>query len=113
MMRAIPDPFLSMQRRHWGTETILHVGSILNKKFWYCSLLVLNGRYYLSFFSWLEQDPYELVESVRECITVVMDKVKGRGITSSLIRGIGITNQRETSILWDKTTGKCFCNNIG
>ena len=42
-----------------------------------------------------------------------MDKVKGRGITSSLIRGIGITNQRETSILWDKTTGKCFYNNIG
>ena len=63
--------------------------------------------------SWLEQDPYELVESVRECITVVMDKVKGRGITSSLIRGIGITNQRETTILWDKTTGKCFYNAIG
>ena len=42
-----------------------------------------------------------------------MNEVKRFGITSSLIQGIGITNQRETSILWDKTTGKCFYNNIG
>ena len=42
-----------------------------------------------------------------------MDKVKGRGITSSFVQGIGITNQRETTILWDKTTGKCFYNAIG
>ncbi len=28
------------------------------------------------------------------------------------IRGVGITNQRETTILWDRTTGKCLHNAI-
>ena len=61
--------------------------------------------------SWFEQDPDELVESVRVCLEEV-----GRGLQPGeleRLKGIGITNQRETTILWDKTTGKCLHNAIG
>ena len=61
--------------------------------------------------SWFEQDPDELVESVRVCLEEV-----GRGLQAGeleRLRGIGITNQRETTILWDKTTGRCLHNAIG
>ena len=61
--------------------------------------------------SWFEQDPDELVESVRVCLEEV-----GRGLQVGeleRLKGIGITNQRETTILWDKTTGRCLHNAIG
>ena len=35
------------------------------------------------------------------------------GVSMSDVRGVGITNQRETTIMWDRTTGKCFYNAIG
>ena len=37
----------------------------------------------------------------------------GRKCDLKQIKGIGITNQRETTILWDKTTGKPLYNAIG
>ena len=40
----------------------------------------------------------------------------GRGLQAGeleRLKGIGITNQRETTILWDKTTGQCLHNAIG
>lgn len=62
---------------------------------------------------WLEQDPYELIESIRVCMRGVVKAGEEEGIRVASIRGIGITNQRETTIMWDKTTGKCFYNAIG
>ena len=50
---------------------------------------------------WLEHDPIGVWESVKECIEELSDK-----FDMSCIRAIGITNQRETTILWDKATGK-------
>lgn len=51
--------------------------------------------------SWFEQDPEEYVSSVRTCLEEVARQCDPRQL-----RGIGITNQRETTVLWDKTTGK-------
>ncbi len=52
---------------------------------------------------WVEQDPEEIWETVYECIQMVLRKI---GNERKNIKAIGITNQRETTILWDKTTGK-------
>ena len=50
---------------------------------------------------WLEHDPIEVWESVRDSLIEAAEK-----FDFSKIRAIGITNQRETSILWEKSTGK-------
>lgn len=52
---------------------------------------------------WVEHDPNEIWESILHCIKDVMKKAK---IDGTQIAGIGITNQRETTVVWDKTTGK-------
>jgi glycerol kinase len=48
-------------------------------------------------------DPLEIWESVTQCITECLMKAK---INPSQIATIGITNQRETSVVWNKKTGK-------
>lgn len=62
---------------------------------------------------WLEQDPTELLESVRACIGGVVNSLNSENTPISSIYGIGITNQRETTILWDRLTGIPFYNAIG
>jgi len=51
----------------------------------------------------VEQDANEIFESVEYTIT---DALKKANLTSSSIASIGITNQRETTVLWDKRTGE-------
>jgi glycerol kinase len=58
---------------------------------------------------WVEHDPKEYWNTVLECTREVMEK--GR-ISATEIAAIGITNQRETTILWDKDTGKPLHNAI-
>ena len=51
------------------------------------------------------------MESVRECLEEV-----GKGLQAgevARLKDIGTTNQRETTVLWDRTTGKCLHNAIG
>ena len=67
-------------------------------------------NYILVYNSWFEQDPYEYIASIKECIVGV---VGTEGVSVDDIKGVGITNQRETTILWDRTTGRCFYNAIG
>ncbi len=43
----------------------------------------------------------------------VATSLNHKGILLSSIKGIGITNQRETTIVWEKVTGKCLYNAIG
>ena len=56
---------------------------------------------------WVEHDPEEIWQSVLSTCRKVMQKhdVQAKQITS-----IGITNQRETVVLWDKQSGKCLHN---
>ena len=52
---------------------------------------------------WVEQDPEEIWSSCLECIQSVFAQCG-----SEEILGIGITNQRETTIIWDKQRIKLF-----
>ena len=58
---------------------------------------------------WVEHDPFEIIDSVGICISEVF---RNSGLTPKHIEAIGITNQRETTILWDRLTGKPFYNAI-
>lgn len=52
---------------------------------------------------WVEHDANEIWTSVLACIAEVLRKAD---ITADQIAGIGITNQRETTVVWDRNTGK-------
>ncbi len=58
---------------------------------------------------WVEHDGNEILSSVMSTITEVLTRNR---IQSSEIAGIGITNQRETTLVWDKNTGKPIYNAI-
>ena len=58
---------------------------------------------------WVEHDPMEILYSQFHSITALF--AKGT-VKPDEIAAIGITNQRETTILWDKTTGKPVYNAI-
>ncbi|CAI4219955.1 unnamed protein product [Parascedosporium putredinis] len=55
---------------------------------------------------WHEHDPHELLKSVEECIKGAVDKFTESGYKLSQIKSVGITNQRETTVVWDKNTGE-------
>lgn len=56
---------------------------------------------------WVEHDAMEIWQSVEEVITETFSKYKAEEIAA-----IGITNQRETTVVWNKTTGKPIYNAI-
>lgn len=58
---------------------------------------------------WVEHDPEEILRSEYRAIA---DALIDGGIEAKEIAAIGITNQRETTILWDKTTGKPVYNAV-
>jgi len=58
---------------------------------------------------WVEHDPKEILESQ---LQVMQELVKKENINVSDIKAIGITNQRETTIVWDKHTGEPVYNAI-
>lgn len=61
-----------------------------------------------SFLSWAEHDPLEIIESVEWCINKVL--TDHPPILASQVLSIGITNQRETTVAWDRITGKPLHN---
>jgi glycerol kinase len=58
---------------------------------------------------WVEHDPMEIWSSQ---VTVATEAVVKAGLSPKDIAAIGITNQRETTIIWDKKTGKPLYNAI-
>lgn len=58
---------------------------------------------------WVEHDPLEIWSSQKEALQNVL---KAQTISTHEIMGIGITNQRETTIVWNKETGKPIYNAI-
>ncbi|KAG8040843.1 hypothetical protein G9C98_001831 [Cotesia typhae] len=61
---------------------------------------------------WVEQDPKEILSAVLNCIEKVVENLEDIGIAASEIKAIGITNQRETTVVWDKNTGEPLHNAI-
>lgn len=58
---------------------------------------------------WVEHNPLEIFEHQNEVFVEVLEKSK---ISIDEIGGIGITNQRETTVVWDKNTGEPIHNAI-
>jgi glycerol kinase len=58
---------------------------------------------------WVEHDPEEIWQAVIATVRAAMAKAR---LSASDIAGIGITNQRETTIVWDRATGKPIQNAI-
>jgi glycerol kinase len=58
---------------------------------------------------WVEHDPKEIWDNTREVIGQALSKAN---ITRHNIQAVGITNQRETAVVWDKTTGEPVYNAI-
>ncbi|NVJ86846.1 MAG: glycerol kinase GlpK [Algoriphagus sp.] len=58
---------------------------------------------------WVEHDPEEIWTSQS---SVMIESLVNKGISVDEIAGIGITNQRETTIVWDRKTGKPVFNAI-
>lgn len=58
---------------------------------------------------WVEHDPMEIWSNAQEVIREALEKT---GLTGKGIAAIGITNQRETTLMWDKNTGEPFHNAI-
>ena len=56
---------------------------------------------------WVEHDPMEIIGNTRDVVAAALAKADLR---ASDLAAVGITNQRETTILWDKKTGKPLCN---
>lgn len=52
---------------------------------------------------WVEHDPMEIVESQKR---VLEQLIKNSSVSVAKIRAIGLTNQRETTIVWDRNTGQ-------
>ena len=58
---------------------------------------------------WVEHDAEEIWQSVR---ATCRDAIAQAGVTAGDIAGIGITNQRETTVIWDRKTGRPIHNAI-
>ncbi|MEI7742226.1 MAG: glycerol kinase GlpK [Chloroflexota bacterium] len=58
---------------------------------------------------WVEHDPNEIWARTREVIEGALEKA---GLSTADLAAVGVTNQRETAICWDRRTGRPICNAI-
>jgi glycerol kinase len=58
---------------------------------------------------WVEHDPAEIWT---RCIEVTKGALAKAGITAADLAAVGVTNQRETTVVWDRRTGKAVYNAI-
>lgn len=57
---------------------------------------------------WVENDPFEILENVRRCVDDVLQSLE----PGDEVAALGITNQRETAIVWNRHTGQPVYNAI-
>lgn len=62
---------------------------------------------------WVEFDPLEIWQNVGECIEGAVRNLIILDINPNDIIALAVTNQRETTILWNSETGKPLYNAIG
>ena len=74
-----------------------------------CSLAQREFHQYFPKPGWVEHDANEIWASM---LGVAVEAMQRIGATAAEIAGIGITNQRETSVVWDKATGEPIYNAI-
>jgi glycerol kinase len=59
---------------------------------------------------WVEQSATQIFQSAQEAMAVTLSSV---GLSRSDLAAIGVTNQIETTVLWNRRTGLPYCNAIG
>ncbi|MET0448258.1 MAG: FGGY family carbohydrate kinase, partial [Aeromicrobium sp.] len=57
----------------------------------------------------VEHDPHEIWEATQDVVEAALGRA---GITADGLAAIGITNQRDTTVVWDRRTGEPYCNAI-
>lgn len=62
---------------------------------------------------WVEQDPTKIIDSVISTIEETIKILQNKNINPADIVTVGITNQRETTLVWDKITGQPLSKAIG
>ena len=58
---------------------------------------------------WVEHNPMEIWNNTQDVIREALEKTAVNGRDRA---AIGVTNQRETTVMWDKNTGNPYCNAI-
>jgi glycerol kinase len=58
---------------------------------------------------WVEHDPQDLLDTVLQTCRMALEQAS---VAAQDVAGIGITNQRETTLVWDRATGKAIHNAI-
>ncbi len=58
---------------------------------------------------WVEHDPVEIWDNVREVVALALSRAD---VTHAQVAAVGITNQRETTVVWDRRTGEPVGNAI-
>lgn len=98
------DYILSIDQGTTSTRAIIfdHSGSIV-------STGQLEHEQIFPKAGWVEHNPKEIWDNTREVIGQALSKAN---ITRHNITAVGITNQRETAVVWDKTTGEPVYNAI-
>jgi len=95
---------LSIDQSTQGTKAI-----ILNESGTIQARYDLPHRQIINEYGWVSHDPEEIYENVIKTVKMVVEKA---GIDKNRIRCMGISNQRETTVVWDRKTGKPLNNAI-
>lgn len=100
----MPEYILSLDQGTTSSRAIVfdrsgHIVSLAQKEF--AQLYPQPG--------WVEHDPAEIWSTQ---VAVAAEAIVKGGLTPKDIAALGITNQRETTIVWDRETGKPVCNAI-
>ena len=92
------DALLALDQGTTSTRAILHDAALVPRG---TAQLPLQQHYPSP--GWVEHEPEEIWQATRKVMAEALGKA---GAAASDLAGIGITNQRETTVLWDRATGR-------
>ena len=95
---------VSIDQGTTSTKVVLY-----NKNFQVVDTLQKEFRQFFPKNGWVEHDPNEIVDSA---IGVSEQAITRSGLAPNDIAAIGIANQRETTIVWERATGRPLANGI-
>ncbi|WP_270938453.1 glycerol kinase GlpK [Falsiroseomonas oryzae] len=94
------DALLALDQGTTSTRAILHDAALVPRA---TAQLPLSQHYPSP--GWVEHEPEEIWQAT---LAVLRDALAQGGTSAREVAGIGITNQRETTLLWDRATGRAI-----
>ena len=94
------DALLALDQGTTSTRAILHDAALVPR----ATAQVPLEQHYPSP-GWVEHEPEEIWQAT---LAVLKRALAEGGTEAAAVAGIGITNQRETTLLWDRGTGRCL-----